>query len=367
MNNITELRTLIRASLFIAWSCVGATFLLKFAAAYFGWRQGLWDRSGYPKNGVSLHNIFSCTDQIRNSFAQSNLQSSSMSADFGKEILFSAIITISVGLLLNYIFPFGPKSVQMRRVVRESNIKIPRYVTVFIIAWLLIFSVDLARYYLTSIYPVNKAFFTWSSFCISGLRITIIDKAASFFEAGFFALVYTWLLFFSSSKLVPILHLYHSDGECGVKAYAIFWHRVAIASFVSIVGGTAIWSWYLPISAHPEDRFYALTPALIVCLFIIIYFRIARRTYEIRGLYAKLLGREIRIIETRNGINTPESRKIIKDIPPDPTDRYLGRLGFEALALSLLGIFLSAFWLLAYLMRIVDQRPEIPAILRRFF
>lgn len=161
----------------------------------------------------------------------------------------------------------------------------------------------------------------------------------------------------------PSIMLFHSDRECGQKSYGIFWNTVGLGAFIGIVGGVLIWVIYLPDNINPNDRWYALTPIFVVILFLLIYVRLIHRAVEAKIEYKLKSDLFIRETQAENGRNSYESFKKIKDIPANPAERYLGRLGFEVIVISLIPIFASAMWLVLYLTRFVDTPP----VIQRFF
>lgn len=347
----------------IYFICLGFAFIFKFLAIFRGWQIGLWDRASYPIAGIGYFDVFHCLEQVRISFHTSNLASSHMNQEVFQELGFSLFVSIFSLSIFYFLFPFGRKTLKIRETISYiKNKKNSIWLKYFIISFA-IFFIDFVRYYFTSIFPFQKSFYTWSSFCISGPEIFLIDKIGSLFESFALGAVYLWIYILTSKKMRPAITLFHADGECGQKSYGKFWNTVGMGGFMGIVGGVLIWVMYLPINMNPNDRWYALTPIFALVLFLLVYVRLIHRTIEAKIEYKLKSDFFIQEIETRHGKNSFDSRKIIKDIPADPTERYLGRLGFETLVISLIPIFASAMWLVAYLTRFIDRPP----VIQRFF
>lgn len=302
----------------------------QLGAALIGVLNGLWDGSGYPTaTNVPTASYFSCTQQIQAAISN-QVEFQSMARSFSYEMVFSVIVMgfaiwlLSITMRQRYSITKGTETSygsQISLVIRKD-----RYI--FLVVWIsvstLIFSVDSLRYLATSILTVEKMAFTWSSFCIAGPAVTIIDKLGSFFESLYLGFVYVIVLVAQSKQSLPAIDLDHGDRQCGLKTYLQYWKIVLMSLSGAILGFCVIWSVYINVIAmHPKDLWYAVTPLFAILLLTILYLSILDRANEISSEYEKV--REFREAEIREQYNNREDVNAhLETLPKNPIEEQFG-------------------------------------------
>lgn len=302
----------------------------QIGAAFVGYRNGLWDGSGYPTSGnIATSGYFYCVEQIEGAISR-NIEFQSMARSFGYELLFSFIAMGFIFWIMNltmkqrYQIASGTETnygKQLSLIIRND-----RYI--FVVIWIsvatLIFFVDFFRYAATSILTTQKTAFTWSSFCIAGPYATALDKVGSYFESLYIGFAYVMLLVAQSRQSLPAVDLDHGDGQCGLKAYLKYWKIVLMSLSAAILGFCLVWSIYINIIAvHPQDLWYMVTPLFSIILVSVLYLSILDRANEISFVYEK--NRKVRENEIRRRYtNREEVMSHMSSLPKNPIEEQFG-------------------------------------------
>ena len=290
--------------------------------------RGLWNGSGYPSPNKITVQILNCSEQIKHAFT-SGVKFQTMPRSLALEMIFDILLGgVAAGLIV-FILTKPQKlslyQIQFLASLRLYSRQIYRNWLIFTIC---IFLVESIRYTMTSIVTITKSAFTWSSFCIAGPYVVALHQAAWFLEAALIALACALMFQKLSTRLLPTMHLWHNDTECGTQSYSKHWFRVAVGIIVLLAAFSGIWGFYIGgINTNPNDAWYALTPTFAVLVLAALYSSIIHKAIIIDRGFKRLVDREIDRINAELGKNTDSAFAKISKLPKNPMEQYLGRHG----------------------------------------
>lgn len=324
------------------------TELFQLIAALLGWQMKLWSESNFPR--FSTH-FWHCDLQLQHALTN-KIVIPGMSASFSCEAIFNFIINLFCYFTVKSAlrpFPNATGSYIINDDIFESNKDFKRVaITIFV----LVFFVDGVRYFFTSIFAINKFFYTWSSFCVCGPRIYILNEISALFEAALVGIAFATFTIALGDKYSPEIELWHPDTECGTKDYGKAIAKYLIGLFLLTGVDSLLWGFYAANSLGSKssnDFSYLATPIFVALLVTGILSMAVTRAGKLQKKYEYLRGKEVEKMQSIAGGINQNSYSNIAKIPKDPMEQYLGRYRHTPYQKYLIFIIVPIVTLSAYL------------------